>query len=63
MQWVKLLNTKISIYRAIYIKVLSDVTVSYLTVFTSDVLNATNKETSFPELRNLYEEVFDIKYQ
>ena len=37
-------------YHAIYIKVLSDGTVSYLTVSTDDVLNTTNNENSFPEL-------------
>ena len=33
---------KITIYHAIYIKVLSDVRVSYLTAFANDVLNTTN---------------------
>ena len=42
---------KITIYHAIYIKVFSDGTVSYLTVSTDDVLNTTNNETVFPELK------------
>ena len=49
-QWNRLLAAvvtileykKSTIYHAIYIKVFSDVTVSYLTVFTDDVLNTTN---------------------
>ena len=36
---------------------------SYLTVYTDDVLNTTNNETDFPELKGVYEEVFDIKVQ
>ena len=36
---------KITIDNTIYIKVLSDVTVSYLMVSTDDVLNTTNNET------------------
>ena len=42
---------KITIDHAIYIKFFSDGTLSYLTVSTDDVLNNTNNETSFPELR------------
>ena len=37
---------KITIYPAIYIKVLSDGTVSYLMVFTDGFLNTTNNETA-----------------
>ena len=36
---------------------------SYLTVFTNDVLNTTNYETWFTELRIFFEEYFDIKFQ
>ena len=43
---------KITIYHTIYIKVLSDGTVSYLTVSTDDVLNTTNNETEFTELKS-----------
>ena len=37
---------------AIYIKVLSDGIMSYMIVSTYYVLDTTNKETAFPELRN-----------
>ena len=43
-------------------KVLSDVTVSYLMVYTGDVLDATNNDTSFPELNRVFEEHFLIKF-
>ena len=57
-QWNRLIDAVVTIisykkrknYHAIYIKVLSDGTVSYLTVSTDDVLNTTNNENSFPEL-------------
>ena len=49
---------KIKIDHAIYIKVLFDGTVSYLTVSTDGVLNTTNNETEFPELRIVFEESF-----
>ena len=42
---------KITIDNTIYIKVLSDGTVSYLTVSTDDVINTTNNETEFPEIK------------
>ena len=45
----------------IYIKVFSNVTVSYLTVSTDDVLNNTNNETSFLEFRRVFEEDFEMK--
>ena len=54
---------KITIDHAIYIKVLSDVTVSYLTVSTDDGLNNTNNETEFTELRRVFGEYFEIKFQ
>ena len=55
-QWNRLLGAvvtilrykKITIDRAIYIKFLPDVKVSYLTVSTNGVLNTNNNETSFP---------------
>ena len=52
---------KRTIDHVIYIKVLSDGAVSHLTVSTDDVLNTTNNETEFPELRRFFEEAFDIK--
>ena len=51
---------KSTIDHAIYIKVFSDVTVSYITV-SNDVLNTTNNETSFTELTIVFEEYFGIK--
>ena len=53
----------ITIDRAIYIKVLSDGTVSYPTVSTTDVLKTTNNKTEFPELGRVCEEIFNIKFQ
>ena len=39
---------KITIYHDIYIKFFTDLTVSYLTVSTDDIINTTNNETAFP---------------
>ena len=44
----------------INIKVLSDGTVSYLTVSTDDVLSTTNNETSFLEITRVFKESFKI---
>ena len=44
-----------TIEHSVYIKVFTDVTVSYITVSTDDVLDTTNKETEFPELRSVFE--------
>ena len=41
---------KIAIDNSIYIKVFSDVTVSYLTFSTNDVINTTTNYTKLPEL-------------
>ena len=54
---------KITIYHSICINVLSDVTMSYLAVYTDDVFNTTINETEFPELRRVFEEAFEIKVQ
>ena len=54
---------KITIYHAIYIKVFSDGTFSYISVSTDDVLNNTNNKTAFPEPRKVFEECFDIEVQ
>ena len=35
----------------------------YITAYTDDVLNTTNNETAFTELRRVFEEVFNIKFQ
>ena len=40
----------ITIDHAIYIKVFTDGTVSYLTFYTDDILNITNNETLFTEI-------------
>ena len=61
---VKILKYNITtIDHAIYIKVFYYVTVSYLTVFTDDVLDTTKNGTGFPELRGFLEEIFVIKFQ
>ena len=36
---------------------------SYLTVSNNDVINTTNNETTFPEVRILFKEAFEIKSQ
>ena len=55
--------TKSTIDHAIYIKVSSDVTVSYLKFFTDDVINTTNNKKSFNELTIFFEEQFEMKVQ
>ena len=70
-QWNRLLDAVITILeykkstidRAIYIKVFDNGTVSYLTVSTDDVLNTTNNEKAFPELKRVFKEHFDMKVQ
>ena len=47
----------------IYIKVFSDRTMYYLTVYTDDILNITNSETSFTKLTRIFEETFGMKIQ
>ena len=54
---------KITIVHAIYIKLFSDRTVTYLTFYTDYVLNNTKNETEFPELRRIFEEAFEVKVQ
>ena len=57
-QWNRLLDAVVTILKHkestidhdIYIKVFTDGTMSYPTVYTDDVLNTTNNETEFPEL-------------
>ena len=51
------------IYREIYIKVFSSVTVSCLTFSSDDVLNTTNNKSSYTEPRIFFEEAFEIKVQ
>ena len=56
-QWNRILDAVVTIfkykkskfYHSIYIKVFTNVTVSYLTVSTDDVLNNTNNKNAFPE--------------
>ena len=70
-QWNRLLDAlvtiikykKITIDHAIYIKVFSYGTVSYLKFYTDDVLNTNNNETSFPELTRVFKEHFEMKVQ
>ena len=47
---------------SIYTKVLYDGTMSYFTVSADDVLNNTNKETAFTELKKVLESEFEIKF-
>ena len=70
-KWKLLLDAVVTIqkykkrkfYNIIYIKVFSDENVSYLTVSNDGVLNTTNNETEFSELRSVFEEAFEIKSQ
>ena len=70
-QWNRLLDAvvtifnykKITIDHAVFIKVFADVTVSYITVSTDDVLNTTNNENLFPELKRVLKENFEMKVQ
>ena len=54
---------KSTIYHDIYIKVFTDVTVSYFTVSTDYVLNTNNNENAFPELTRFFKEHFEMKVQ
>ena len=36
---------------------------SYLTVFTDDIINNINNEKAFPELTRVFKEEFEIKVQ
>ena len=54
---------KSTIDHAIYIKVLTDGTVSCITVSNYNVLNTTNNEKSFPELTRIFKEHFKMKLQ
>ena len=57
-QWIRILDTVVTIIKYnkstidhyLYIKLFSDVTLPYLTVYTDDFLNTTNNERSFSEL-------------
>ena len=54
---------KSTIEHAIYIKVFTYGTVSYITVSTYNVLNTTNNETAFSELTIFFKEDFEMKVQ
>ena len=56
-------HEKSTIYHANFVKLFSDGTVSNVIVSTDGVLNTTNYETWFTELRIFFEEYFDIKFQ
>ena len=70
-QWNRLLYAVITIlkykkstfYHAIYIKVFTGRALSCLTVSTDDVINTTNNETDFTELRRVFEEALGVKVQ
>ena len=52
-----------TIDHAIDINILSYVNVSYITVFTDYVLNTTTNETEFTELRRVFKEYFELRFQ
>ena len=54
---------KTTIDHEISIKVFSDGTVSYLTVYTDGIFNTTNNDTAFPEPQRFSKESFEIKFQ
>ena len=54
---------KSTIDHAIYFKVFTDGTVSYIIVSTDDVINITNDEKAFPELTIFLKENLDMKVQ
>ena len=54
---------KSTIDHDIYIRVFYDVTVSYITFPTDDVIKTTNNETSFIELTIFFEKHFEMKSQ
>ena len=56
-------NKKSTIDHAIHIKFISFGTVSYIIVSNDDVLNVTNNETAFTELKIFFEEHFEMKSQ
>ena len=61
---VKIIYYKRStIDHAIYVKLFSDGTVSYLTVSMGDVLNTTNNYKVFQQLKRVFENNFKIKTQ
>ena len=70
-QWNRLLDSvfkiiqykKSAIYHAIYIKVFTGGTVSYLTVSIDDVMNITDNGIEFTELTRVFEEQFEMKVQ
>ena len=54
MQWSQFLKyKKITVDHDIYIKVFTDVTMYYSTFYTDDVINNTNNETAFTEIKFL----------
>ena len=64
-QWNRLLDAvvailkykKITIYHAVYIKVFSDGTVSYLKVSTDDIISNTYNEAQFTELTRVLKQL------
>ena len=70
-QWNRLLDAVVTILKYkkstidhdIYINFFSDGKVSCLTVSTDDVLNTTNNENGFPELKKVFKENFEMKVQ
>ena len=54
---------KITIDHAIFINASGDWKLWYITVSTDDVLNTTNNETEFPELRIFLKNILRLKYK
>ena len=54
---------KSTIDHAIYIKVFTDGTVSYVTIPTDDFFNTTNNEKKIPEPTRVFKESFEMKLQ
>ena len=52
-----MIYNKSTIDHAIYINILLDGSVSCLTFYIDDVINATNNETVFPELRIVLKDI------
>ena len=70
-QWNRILDAVVKILKykkstidnAIYIKVFTDGTVSYLTVSTDDVLNNTNNKTEYLEITRVFKEHLEVEVQ
>ena len=70
-QWNRFLDEVVTILKYkkskidhdIYIKLFSDETVAHLTIYTDNVLNTNNNDTTFTEPTRFYEEYSEMKVQ